>query len=166
MISETAERILGCVRRYPGIHLRGIERALGLSSPLVHYHLKELVARGLVVGERLHGYVRYFPADLPAPSPDDRALLALLREDTPTALVLLLLDEGPLSHTDLARRAGLAKSTVTYQVDKLLEAGVLARDAAAVRVADETRVRRLLRAHRPTPDLLARFRALWESFYG
>ncbi|MBI4392467.1 MAG: winged helix-turn-helix transcriptional regulator [Euryarchaeota archaeon] len=172
MTSETQHRVLDCIRAYPGIHLRGIERLLGMSSALVHYHVRDLLAKDIIIDEELHGRRRYFDAD-PARSKrlsqDERDILALLREEAPMNVVLLLLDDGPMSHGELVAQTGLAKSTVTYNIDKLVAAGIVEKDekgdAQELRLADEKRLRGLLMGHAPTPDLMRKFRRLWEDFY-
>lgn len=167
----TADDVLACIRRYPGIHLRGLERELGLASPLVHYHAKQLEREGRIVSAAVGGYTRYWPSDLAEGMPaEERGTLALLREEVALHVVLLLLERGPLPQADLVQALGLAKSTVSYHVEKMVQRGLLERRGVeagtVVALRDAKRVRRLLRAHEPTADLLRRFRDLWMDFYG
>ncbi|MHB8586857.1 MAG: winged helix-turn-helix transcriptional regulator [Thermoplasmatota archaeon] len=173
MAASVQERILACIRTYPGIHLRGIERALSLSSALVHYHVRELERKGDIASETAHGYTRYYDREAtvgPAKiRKEDRATLAILREETPAQIIVILLDEGALPHHALVQRTGLSKSTVTYQLDKLAEEGLVEKVQGAgqwtYRVREEERLRRLLLAYRPAPDLFERFQRLWSDFY-
>lgn len=165
------KRVYDAVRRYPGIHLREIERQTKVSAPLAQYHLRKLADEAFVEAREQGGYTRFYPtekgksarvveADLPA--------LALLREEVPLHIALLLLDLGPLAHGDLTEKAGVAKSTLSYHLAKLAEAGLVERapGTAAVRLVDRERVYRLLLAYNPTPDLTDRFASLWEDLYG
>lgn len=159
------------VRRYPGIHVRGLERALGVSAPLVQYHLRRLEEDGFLDSHEQGGYVRYYPtgkeerirvtdADLP--------LVGLLREEVPLHVVLILLDHGPQTHAQLVERLGMAKSTVSYHLAKLAEADIVEREPGTprLRVRDRDRFLALLLAYKPTPDLLDTFARLWGDLYG
>lgn len=169
MSTSTADAILACVQRYPGIHLRGVERELGVSSALVHYHVKQLEAKGLLVSALVGGYLRLYPKDAARPLAGDETL-AVLREEVPLHVVLLLLERGSITQSELVESLGLAKSTVSYHVDKLVSRGLLVRREKAseisLRLKDARRVRKLLASYSPTPDLVEKFRGIWSDFYG
>ncbi len=159
------------VRRYPGIHLREIERQTGVSAPLAQYHLRKLVEEGFVDVHEQGGYARHYPTDKgksASVTPRDLPLVGLLREEVPLHVVLLLLDRGPMTHTELVAELGVAKSTVSYHLAKLAEADVIERAGAEgkLRLKDRERVYRLLLAYRPTPTLVDAFADLWEDLYG
>jgi predicted transcriptional regulator len=168
---EVRQRVYDVVRRYPGIHLREIERQSGVSAPLAQYHLRKLVDEGFVEMHEQGGYARHFPTakgKAARVTPEDVPLVGVLREEVPLHIVLLLLDRGPLTHTALVAELGIAKSTVSYHLAKLAEAGVVARAPGehALRLADRERMYRLLLAYRPTPSLLDAFAGLWDDLYG
>lgn len=159
------------VLRYPGIHVRGLERHVHASAPLVQYHLRRLVEEGFVEAHEQGGYTRYYPTDKARQlrvTDRDLPLVGLLREEVPLHVVLILLDHGPQTHAQLVERLGMAKSTVSYHLAKLAEAGIVERDpgTAKVRLADRDRIHALLLAYRPTPDLLGAFADLWGDLYG
>lgn len=167
----TRALVFDAVRRYPGIHLRALERELGLSAALVQYHVKKLEAEGFVETREQGGYARLYPTPKAEPvqvRPEDRELLGLLREEVPLHIVLLLLDRGPLTHAELVAALGNAKSTVSYHLAKMAEAGLVDRVAGSTRlqVPERDRVYRLLLAYRPTSDLLDAFADLWGDLYG
>ena len=166
----TGDDVHACIRRYPGIHLRGLERELRMSSALVHYHVKQLEKAGKVVSAAVGGYTRYYATDLDDMPAADRELLAVLREEVPLHVVLLLLERGETTQGDLTDALGLAKSTVSYHVDKMVARGVLERlgsgPGVRLRARDAPRLRRLLLAYEPTDDLRRRFGRLWGDFYG
>lgn len=163
------KQVYDAVRRYPGIHLRALERNLGISAPLAQYHLKHLAKLGFVEGRDQGGYTRWWPtAKEVRVREEDRALLGVLREEVPLHVALLLLDHGALTHGDLVAQLGIAKSTVSYHLAKLAQAGVVEREpgTARLRLAEPERVHALLLAHNPTPDLLDTFAGLWDDLYG
>lgn len=168
---EVRKRVHDAVRRYPGIHLRGLERQLRVSAPLVQYHVRKLAEAGFVEAHEQGGYLRFYPTDKARDvrvTAQDLPLVGLLREEVPLHVALLLLDRGPLSHGELVAAAGVAKSTLSYHLAKLAEAGVVEREpgSARVRLADRDRIYRLLLAYEPTPDLRDAFADLWGDLYG
>jgi len=159
------------VRRYPGIHIREVERQTGISAPLAHYPLRKLIDNGFVEVHEQGGYARHFPTDKGKSArvmPEDLPLVGLLREEVPLHVVLLILDRGPMTHTELVEELDIAKSTVSYHLAKLAEAGVVERGAGEtkLRLADRERMYRLLLAYRPTPGLIDTFADLWDDLYG
>lgn len=164
------QRVYDVVRRYPGIHLREIERQTSVSAPLAQYHLKRLVEEGFVDVHDQGGYARHYPTDKgksASVTPGDLPIVGLLREEVPLHLVLVLLDRGPMTHAELVGELDVAKSTVSYHLAKLAEAEVIERGGdGKLRLADRERTYRLLLAYRPTPSLIDRFAQLWEDLYG
>jgi predicted transcriptional regulator len=168
---DVRQRVYDAVRRYPGIHLREIERQTGISAPLAQYHLRKLADDGFVEHHEQGGYARYYPTakgKSARVTEADMPLVGLLREEVPLHVALLLLDRGPMTHTEIVEAAGVAKSTVSYHLAKLAEAGIVERVSNDTRLhlADRERVYRLLLAYRPTPGLLDTFADLWGDLYG
>lgn len=168
---DVRQRVYEAVRRYPGIHLREIERQTGVSAPLAQYHLRKLAEDAFVEHHEQGGYARYYPTakgKSARVTKEDLPLVGLLREEVPLHVVLLLLDRGPMTHTELVGELRIAKSTVSYHLTKLAEAGVVVRasNTAKLGLADRERVYRLLLAYRPTQGLIDAFADLWGDLYG
>jgi predicted transcriptional regulator len=162
------KQVYEAVRRYPGIHLRALERNLGVSAPLAQYHLKHLSKAGWVEGRDQGGYTRYWPTAKEARVRDaDQAILGMLREEVPLHVALLLLDFGPMTHGALVERLGMAKSSVSYHLAKLAQANIVEREpkTARIRLTDPERITALLLAYNPTPDMLDSFADLWGDLY-
>lgn len=162
-------RVYRHVLQYPGVHLRGIEQQLGVSAALASYHLHSLEKDRWVRSYDMEGYTRWFPgprSEEKALGRRERRLLGLLREEAALQVALLLLDRGPLTHAQLVEELGLAKSTVSYHLSKMERMGLVKRRGDdAVALADAEFTEGLLMRFEPTPDLLSRFRALWDDFY-
>lgn len=168
---DVRQRVYEAVRRYPGIHLREIERQTGVSAPLAQYHLRKLVDEGFVEVHEQGGYARHYPTARGKSArvmPEDLPLVGLLRQEVPLHIVLLLLDRGPLTHAQLVEELDIAKSTVSYHLAKLAEAAIVERlsNTHQVQLADRERMYRLLLAYRPTQGLLDTFADLWDDLYG
>lgn len=168
---DVRKRVYDAVRRYPGIHVRGIERNLGISAALSQYHLRKLEEAEYVECSDQGGYMRYYPTSKGKSAEvteADQPIVGVLREEVPLHIVLLLLDHGPMTHTQLVDQVGVAKSTVSYHLAKLAELRIIEREpgTAALRLVERDRIYRLLLAYHPTPDLRDVFADLWEDLYG
>jgi predicted transcriptional regulator len=175
-MSEKPERVdmrklvYDAVRRYPGIHLRNLERQVGTSAALAQYHLKHLVDEGFVEVHDQGGYTRYYPTSKGKSArvtAKDVPILGLLREGPALHIVLVLLDHGPKTHGELARETKIGKSTLSYHLAKLAEVGIVERvpSQPALRLANRDYIYRLLLTYSPTPDLLDTLSDLWRDLY-
>lgn len=155
-MSETRERLLAHVREHPGRHGNALGRELGLATGQLQYHLRRLRERGAVVADERHGRTHYFP---PGYDEQERERLALARRETARA-VLVALRSGETPAADLAERLDIARSTLSYHVDRLTEAGLVdeRRDDARrvhLSLADREATRSLLSTVEPaTADRL------------
>lgn len=163
-------QVLDLVARYPGIHVREMERHLGLSSRLAAYHLESLEAEGFV--QRVHetGYSRYFPTlGKPKWSQRDVGFLCLMRRGAAFRVTLLLLSAGATGRSGLAKRLRLAPASVSYHLDLLQKAGIVASHMEGKQrlyaVAEETYVRGMLANFSPLPEELEPFESVWHDLF-
>lgn len=138
--------ILRVVSEYPGIHLRRVERETHLPLGQVLYHLDRLERMGLVVSARDAGFRRYFLAhDV---GRGEKPVLAALRQEIPRRVLLLLLERGARNHKEIQGRVGIAASTLSFHLQRLVSAGVLTRERVGTAnlydLADAALVRREL----------------------
>jgi predicted transcriptional regulator len=158
------------VTDFPGVHVREMERHLGLSSRLAAYHLEALEGDGAVQRVQEAGYARYFPAlGRPKWGRRDVAFLCLMRRAAAFHVTLLLLAEGELGRFDLARRLRLAPASVSYHLDLMQGAGVVAARTAGRKrlyaLADEKYVRGMLANFTPLPEELEPFESVWNDLF-
>ena len=168
---STRAQVLELVRRFPGIHMRGIVREMEISTALATYHLKALTAEGRLRAVRAAGYVRYFPREgFRELSAQDRQALGLLRQTRPLEIVLALLEHGPLTHGELVEIVGGAKPTLTYHLHKLIDGGIVAKvprgEERGFHLVDPERLRGLLAQYEPTSTLLDEVHDTWEDLFG
>jgi len=138
--------LLRCVQDVPGIHLRKIERETRLPLGQVLYHLDRLERMGLLVSARDGGFRRYFPArDV---GRVEKRFLGALRQQIPRRVLLALLEGGPQPHKDLQERIGVAASTLSFHLQRLVSGGVVLRERAGTAniysLADAAAIRREL----------------------
>lgn len=123
---ETRKKIYELIRASPGIHFREIERRLKIATGNLQYHLHYLEERNLIRSERDGKYTRYFPKDLRLDDVD-REILSFLRRRTSRWILMYLLENPDANNKDISRSAGLSPSTVSWHMNKLLEAGIVER---------------------------------------
>jgi predicted transcriptional regulator len=166
---EVRRAVYRHVLQFPGVHLRGVEQQLGISSALASYHLHELEKGGWLRSYDMEGYMRWFPGHRSKEAKltrKERRILGLLREEAAFRTALLLLDKGSVTHGALAERLGLAKSTVSYHIARMERIGLLRRTPEGIELADADLAESLLLRYEPAPDIHGRFRRMWEDLYG
>jgi len=121
-MTDVRRRVREHVRTNPGVHFNELARNLDIATGQAQYHLRRLGRGDEVVAERIRGRTHYFEPEFDA---WERRVLALYRRETTRDLVTLLLDEGRLPAATLAERLDLARSTVSWHLDSLAEAGIV-----------------------------------------
>lgn len=124
-VTGTRSDVLACVEKFPGAHLRGIERLTELPLGQVLYHLDRLERMGIVASQRDAGFRRYYPTATVGRA--EKKYLAALRHDATRRIALALLERGPAPHKDLQEHLAVAGSTLSFHLQRLLDAGVITR---------------------------------------
>lgn len=157
--------LLALVEDYPGLHLRALQRRANCTAMVAEYHLNVLESIGLIHSEPQGNLRIFFPKkqDAGPLTRMDRRWLALMRRPSLLRVALLFLEYGPMASPELAEAASLPASTAKYQLNRLLDAGVLVESPGASHLilANSSRLVELLRAYKPTGDVLARYGNLW-----
>lgn len=121
-MGDTRSRIAETVRSTPGIHFNGIVRTCDLATGQVQYHLERLRTDDVLVKADLYGRSHYFP---PEYDEWERNTLSLLRRETTLDVASVVLETGPVRPNELAERLDLARSTLEWHVDHLVEQDVV-----------------------------------------
>ncbi len=120
---ERRRTVYQFIRSHPGLHMRALERRLGISLGDLRYHLDYLEKRKLITS-RSDGYRKtYFSArDVYL---RDRDLLALLRQRTPRRIILHLMLTQSVTFESLCEALRVSKSTLSFHMRKLTDRGVV-----------------------------------------
>jgi predicted transcriptional regulator len=121
---ETRRAVYDCITRFPGIHLREIQRKLDMPMGLLEFHLIYLERNRLVGVEHESHYKRYYPARRGI---KNKKLLSMLRQDIPRRIMVKLLERGIASHSDLLTNFDISPSTLSFHLNKLVKAKILHR---------------------------------------
>ena len=166
---ESRRRLYELLTQTPGLHLREIARQLGVDVRTADYHLRQLSNHGLASGIEEGGYLRFYPRTANGRGAEvvdarDKPVLAALRKPVPLYVALTLLTRDAATHGELADAADVSPSTLSYHLDRMERANLLAHHDARYLLREPERIARILYTHRPTPDLIDRFLDLWEDF--
>lgn len=110
----------------PGIHLRRLQKLLGLSFTTTRYHVNNLVRDGEVTLAALGGYTRLYPAGT---ADDMKVAYASLQNKNARAVLEAILDSPgrEVTQAEVAKSLGVARSTVTERVSLLSDAHLVKR---------------------------------------
>jgi predicted transcriptional regulator len=152
----------------PGIHFRALLDALSYAQGTLQYHLRQLADEDLIDVSDDGKYTRYYPAaDF---DEAEQTMMNALRREYSRRILAHLLADGPLSTTDLSDRLDKAQSTTSWQLSKLADADLVAkeRDGRSVvyEVTNPDRVKYLYTVHQQTftDRVVDRLLGLWEGY--
>jgi predicted transcriptional regulator len=162
--SQSRARIKLLVSFQPGLHLREIQRQVGLSFSSTRYHVDKLAREGELDRVEDKGYSRIYP---PGTDSKDRVLLSLVRRKTDHKILSCFLAENNPTQHRLTEVTELSKSTISEHLATLLELGVVrTRDRGEQRtfeLIEPAKISGLMKRH---PVILvkatSRFIDLWD----
>ncbi len=128
----TRMEIYTYVKNNPGIHFRGVCQGLDLSVGVAQYHLDILVHAGLLKTYSDGPNKRYFESSF---DQSNAPLTSLLRHETTRKILTLLSQQSSMLHKDLAQNLDISSQALTWQMNKLKEAGLVtsAKEGLSVR---------------------------------
>jgi predicted transcriptional regulator len=115
---DSRSKIVKLISLHPGMHLRELQRALGLSFNSVRYNTELLAETGQVHCEKTRGHSRFFP---PGMLDKDRALYSCARNNTTFRILQALSKEQQISSKTLSEVTGYAKSTISEHIHHLID---------------------------------------------
>jgi len=170
---DTRRTIYNLVLSQPGLHLREIQRQLGMHVNLVEYHLHHLIGSELVVSVQQDGYNRFFASQAAGGgssvdrlTSQDKRILGMMRQPMPLRIMVYLLAAVNAQHKDVCDHLGCAPSTLTYHMKKMVKVRIVIQKSAGegkgYHLADRRGVAHLLMLYRPAPfDQVDAFSELW-----
>ncbi|MDG6902517.1 MAG: winged helix-turn-helix transcriptional regulator [Nitrososphaerota archaeon] len=146
------EKVLGHITAHPGVHLRKVCRDLGLGIGDVQYHIDRLERDGAVTSSRRGLYRRFYPGGLFGEK--EGVILSVLSQTTPRELILHLIQKPGSSQEHLAATLGLSPPTISWNLKKLVQLGLVEKGHAgrysSYRVrGDEAEIARFIRSFHP-----------------
>ena len=121
-MTESRAEVARYVREHPGSHFSAIVDALDQATGQVQHHVSRLVRDGDLERASLYGQTHYYPTGY---DEWEQGAMALLRRETTRGLVAALLTEDGRRPGALADDLGVARSTLEYHLDRLVERSVV-----------------------------------------
>jgi len=123
---DTRVKLINLISDNPGLHLNKIARVLDMSEQLAEYHLLYMVKNNIVIGLKDDGghYKRFYIKDGKI-GMEEKKKLAILRQKPLLKIIVLLLKFHSLKHKDILENLPIAPSTLSYQLNKLIEKGII-----------------------------------------
>jgi predicted transcriptional regulator len=150
----------------PGVHLRELQRLLGMSFNSTRYHVDKLTKAGEIVRVEEGGYSRLYPRGT---TESERVLFAVVRSETDRRILSSLVTNLALSSKELGDRTGLAKSTVSEHISELVRVGIIrtrqiGETSISYELKQPERIQLLLRSLNPglQKKVTDRFIDLWD----
>jgi predicted transcriptional regulator len=165
---ETRRDIYEFIGRFPGLHMREIQRKLDIPIALVEYHLNILEKAEVVSTITEGGYKRYYTATTDSRiGYKEKKILGTLRMKIPLQITLYLLKYEKKTHSEISKYLDIKPSKLSFHLKKLQKLGVVKKLSAVEGkgyiIEDERMMYRLLLAFKPSQDMLNEFADLWES---
>lgn len=93
----------------------------------LQYHIQYLEKKNLIKASNDEDYVRYFVKDRSL-SETERKIMSFLRRSGCRHILLQLLNNPDMNNKELSQAVGLSPSTVSWNLNKLVEAGIIERE--------------------------------------
>lgn len=106
----------------PGLHLRELQRSLGMSFSNTRYHVDRLTKDGEIERVEDGGFSRLYPPRTPS---EDRLILSIIQRPADKKILSCLLEKSQLTQKHLSILTGLAKSTISERLTFLQEGGLV-----------------------------------------
>lgn len=110
------------ISEHPGVHHNELVRALDTTPDKLQRVSQKLREDGIVIINDFHGKTHYFPSDC---DPWMQEIIALLRRETSREILLYLLEERRSYPAEMAEEIGVARSTLEWHLDRLIDARLI-----------------------------------------
>lgn len=120
---RTRAKIYQYILKNPGLHERELSRVLDIPLSTVDYHLYFLKKRELIVG-RFDGHYNFYFASGKV-GVKDKTFFKILRQKVTRNIIIFLLLEKAATHGCIKDEIGLAPSTVSFHLKKLVDLEIL-----------------------------------------
>ena len=114
--------LMNQIEHTPGIRYRELLRLTGLVNGVLTYHLAALENANIIRVERGLRITRYYPVNV---SEKESAILKFVRHEPIRQIVLFILEHDMPTFNEIVLHTGKAPSTVSLQLKRLREAGII-----------------------------------------
>lgn len=163
---EVRKKIYDTIVKYPGIHLRELQRKTELATGSLDYHIHLLHKRGMIRVEKDQRFTRYYSAQQPFSS-SDKQVMSLLRQETIRHILVYVLQRNQATAMDIAQACKIQPSNLSNYLKTLEANDILAHTKQGryrfYAVKDKETVIRLMATHKKSflDSLVDNFIDVW-----
>jgi predicted transcriptional regulator len=121
-VVDTRAILLRSIEEKPGIRYRELLRLTGLVNGVLSYHLLALERANVIKVNRESRMTRYYPLTI---SDKESAILKFVRHEPVRQILLFILEHDMCTFNEIVDHTGKAPSTVSLQLKRLREAGII-----------------------------------------
>jgi len=122
--NENRINIISQILNNPGIHHNELLRTCNLQKGQLQWHLEILLKNHIIQKENQGQYALYYANNKLVESTQN--LNEGIIESSPTNKILDIIRENPgINYTHIAKKMNLARNTITYHMDKLIDANLI-----------------------------------------
>ena len=111
------ELIILEIKKNPGIRFREVMKKINLSNGVLSYYVRKLENNGIIKTKRTSRVSRFFINDM---TEEESKLVSRLRQSTPKAILITLLENDRLGFQEIVSNVGKANATVSFYLSKLV----------------------------------------------
>lgn len=120
---KTRRTIYNFILKHPGMHERELSRKLILPLSTLDYHLYHLKKRNIITSKTDGHYTQFFAEGKIGAK--EKKIIATLRKNVCRKLVMFLLLNKNANHKSIRSHLGLAPSTTSFHLNKLVNLEVI-----------------------------------------
>lgn len=147
--NESRRKIYQVILSNPGIHLRELQRVVGMPLSTVDYHLNYMVKKEIILRDQNRGIIRCFSKPF---NDAEKRIVSALRQKRMREIVFVVLRDHKVRFKQLLDQLPLPRSTLAFYLIYLVEHSILSRERVGAeniyRLVDEDRVAKILITYR------------------
>jgi predicted transcriptional regulator len=124
LANERRQKIYAAIKKYPGLHIRELHRALDIPLASLQYHLNYMARRNIIFAEKTKHYTRYYYGPF---EPEEKKILLILRQKRIREILLLILVEKKAKYKFIVDKFKMPTSTVSFYLKNLIDNNIVER---------------------------------------
>jgi len=165
---NSRKQIYNLINSNPGLHFREIQRRTNIAVGSLQYHLDVLKKKHLIRIEKDGKFNRFYSIRGTQLGENER-LMELLRKETTRRILIYLIEHPGATNQEIANNLNINNSSVSWQLDKLWQEGILEKEKEGKEtkffIIVRDKIKDLLINYRKTflDEIVDRFVETWEN---
>jgi predicted transcriptional regulator len=168
--NQRRSKIYAIIKKSPGLHIRNLQRIMGIPLTSLQYHLNYMARRNVILEEKSEHYTRYYCKPLES---GDKKILSVLRQRRLREIVMMILVGKKAKYRFIVETLKLPPSTISFYLKHLLDNQIIVRTKIGYEnvytLTDEDRIVKILIAYQSSflDTLVDKWASTWlENRFG